>query len=122
MKITTASILFALVALVQVVRIVLQVRQDRLGIRSGLIWVLMWGGVGIGSLFPSIMDLLMRFAMMENRMFFILIIAVFVLFALVFDLVSRIEKSERNIAKLVQEIALLRFRLEEAKKEGEERS
>lgn len=120
MKITTASILFALVALVQVVRIVLQVRKDRLGIRSGLIWVLMWGGVGIGSLFPSIMDLLMRFAMMENRMFFILIIAVFVLFALVFDLVSRIEKSERNIAKLVQEIALLRFRLEEAHKDGEE--
>lgn len=120
MKITTASILFALVALVQVVRILLQVRQDRLGIRSGLIWVLMWGGVGIGSLFPSIMDLLMRFAMMENRMFFILIIAVFVLFALVFDLVSRIEKSERNIAKLVQEIALLRFRLEEANKDGEE--
>lgn len=122
MKITTASIVFSLVAFVQVLRIVYQVRQDRLGIRSGLIWVLMWGGVGIGSLFPSTMDVLMRFAMMENRMFFILIIAVFVLFALVFDLVSRIEKSERNIAKLVQEIALLRFRLDEAKKEGEERS
>ncbi|MGQ9655310.1 MAG: DUF2304 domain-containing protein [Thermodesulfobacteriota bacterium] len=122
MKITTASIVFSLVAFVQVLRIVYQVRQDRLGIRSGLIWVLMWGGGGIGSLFPSTMDVLMRFAMMENRMFFILIIAVFVLFALVFDLVSRIEKSERNIAKLVQEIALLRFRLDEAKKEGEERS
>jgi|YNPNPStandDraft_1061719.scaffolds.fasta_scaffold06973_5 hypothetical protein len=122
MKITTASILFSLVALVQLVRIAHLVRQERLGIRSGLVWVLMWAGVGVGSLFPFTMDFLMRFAMMENRMFFILIIAVFVLFALLFDLVSRLEKSERNMAKLVQEIALLRFRLEETEREGGKRS
>jgi hypothetical protein len=44
---------------------------------------------------------------MESRMFFLLVVAVFILFALLFNLVSRMDTMERNIAKIVREIALI---------------
>lgn len=116
MKLTTTTILFFTFSGLQIARTLRQVKHEKIGIRSGIIWIILWASIGVGSLFPSIMDIFMRLAMMENRMFFILIIAVFILYATVFNLVSKIEKAERNVAKLVQEIALLRYQLEEKAK------
>jgi hypothetical protein len=64
----------------------------------------------------------MRLAQMQNRVFFVLIIAVFVLFAVVFDMATNQDKMHRTIAKLVQEIALINQRIEtrDEKKEGKE--
>lgn len=116
MKITTTTIIFLGVSCFQIGWTLLQLKKEIIGIRSGLVWIIIWVAIGFGSIFPSTVDIFMKFAMMENRMFFILILSVFVLFAIVFNTVSKVERNERNTAKIVQEIALIRYQLEEKAK------
>ncbi len=111
MKLTTITVLFALVAFFEIWRAVIRVRRETMGIRSALVWVFMWSCIGVFSFFPDLLDAAMRLAQMEKRMFFILILAVFVLFAFVFNLVSRMDRLERNMSRLIQEIAMLNYKL-----------
>ena len=107
MKLTPITLLFVLFCLLFIVLTVSRFRRDTIGIRAALLWVTLWFFIGLFSLFPSILDWIVRFAQMEVRIFFVLVVAVFMLFALVFNISSRLDKTERNIGKLVQELALL---------------
>jgi len=49
---------------------------------------------------------------MESRIIFVLLLAVFVLFAFMFSVTTRLDRMQRNIEKLVQEIALTNFKVE----------
>jgi hypothetical protein len=62
----------------------------------------------------------MRLAQMKNRMFFILVLAVFILFALVFDYASQIDNMHRSLRKLAREIAIINYKLEEKRWDKEE--
>ena len=112
MKVTTITLLFFTVSCVAITRIVLDIKREAIGFRSSLVWIALWVGIGIFSLFPSALNYAMRLAQMQNRMFFILVVAVFILFALVFNLTSRLDKMERNIAELVQQLAMVNYKLE----------
>ena len=107
MKLTPITILFVLFCVLFIALTVSRFRRDTIGIRAALLWVTLWFFIGLFSLFPSILDWIVRFAQMEVRIFFVLVVAVFMLFALVFNISSRLDKTERNIGKLVQELALL---------------
>ena len=112
MKITTITIFFALVACLSVWRILINIKGERIGIRSGIVWMGLWLCIGFFSLFPDLLDKLMVVAQMESRMFFLLVVAVFILFALVFNLVSRIDTMQRDMSKIVREIAILNSHIE----------
>ena len=111
-KITSITILFAAVSTISVWYTILRIRRDTIGIRSALIWISMWLGIGFFSMFPHLLNPLMRLTQMQNRMFFILIAAVFMLFALVFNLSSKLEKMQRTSSRLIQEMALLRYTID----------
>ncbi|MDY6954526.1 MAG: DUF2304 domain-containing protein [Thermodesulfobacteriota bacterium] len=110
MKISTFSILIASLSMVAIWIVLSRLKKDHVGIRSAAIWILLWFGIGFFCLFPGLLDAAMRFAQMQNRMFFILVSAVFVLFALVFNLASRMDRMQRDISRLIQEIALLNYK------------
>jgi hypothetical protein len=125
MKITTLTVLFFIVSCLALWRTVVNLKRDAIGIRSALIWIGLWLSIGIFSIFPNLLNSLMRMAQMETRIIFILVIAVFILLALIFNLVSRMDTMQRNISKLVQEIGLINSKIEhnpkeEDKEEGEE--
>lgn len=44
-------------------------------------------------------------------MFFITVIALFILFAIIFNLTTKLEKAQRNVAKLIQEIAIANYKI-----------
>lgn len=112
MKITSISLLFSFLSLSAIVYTLNNLKKESMGIRSAIVWLLLWIAIGFFILFPSLLDSAMRLAQMENRMFFILIVAVFILFALVFNLSSKIDKLQRSLGKLVQEIAIMNYRME----------
>ena len=120
MKITTLTVLFLLLSCLAIWRIVLNLKRESIGIRSALIWIVLWLSIGVFAIFPDLLNSAMRLAQMESRIFFILVMAVFILFALVFDLVSRMDTMQRNMSKLVQEIALINSKIEEPSKEHKE--
>jgi hypothetical protein len=115
MKITTVTLLFVLFSIFEICRTVWSVKKETIGIRSAAIWLIMWASIGFFSLFPGLLNAAMRAAQMESRMFFITIISIFVLFALNFGLSSRLEKLQRDIAKAMQEIAMLNYKIDSEK-------
>ncbi len=112
MKITSVTIVFSLISMLAILYNIHRFRREEIGFRSTLVWFLMWFCIGFFSLFPNLLNPLMSLAQMQNRMFFILIMSVFVLFAFIFNIISRIDKIERDIGKLVQEISILNFKLD----------
>jgi hypothetical protein len=117
MKITSVTLFFAVFALGMIFNIALRVKQERTGIRSALIWFFLWVFIGFFSLFPELLNWATRFAQMESRIIFVLLLAVFVLFAFMFSVTTRLDRMQRNIEKLVQEIALTNFKVETDHKE-----
>jgi hypothetical protein len=101
----------------EICRTIWRVKRETIGIRSATVWLIMWGGIGFFSLFPGLLNAAMRVAQMENRMFFILILSIFILFALSFGLSSRLEKMQRDLAKVIQELAMLNYKLENRNKD-----
>jgi len=114
MKTTSVTLIFAVLAMFFIWHTINNLKHDRIGIRSGIVWIIMWFGIGFFGLFPELLDKVMMLAQMENRMFFILIIAVFILFTVVFNLTSRMDKMERNIARVIQEIAVTNHKIDNA--------
>jgi hypothetical protein len=96
MKITTLTVLFLFLSCLAIWRIALNLKRESIGIRSALIWIALWLSIGVFAIFPNLLNTAMRLAQMESRIFFILVLAVFILFALVFNLVSRMDTMQRN--------------------------
>ena len=111
MKITTMTIIISIFSFIQIIRIFLKMKDDKISIRSALVWVFIWIAIGLSSIFPSVMDYFMQAAQMLDRMIFVLLLSVFILFALLFNLVSKIEKLQRDNAKITRELAILKFNL-----------
>jgi len=119
MKITSVTLFFAVFSICMIVNIALRVKQERTGIRSALSWFFLWVFIGFFSLFPDLLNWAARIAQMESRIIFVLLLAVFVLFAFMFSVSTRLDRMQRNIETLVQEIALINFRAENRPKEIE---
>lgn len=109
MKLSSITILFFVVSCFSIWRILLRIKRENIGIRSGVIWILVWAGIGLFSIFPELLHTAMRLAQMKNRMYFILILAVFILFALLSNLASRMDNMQRNITKMAREIAKINY-------------
>lgn len=104
------TVIISLFSSIQAARTILKAGQGSISIRQATVWIILWGAIGFGSLFPSRIDYFVRAAQMGDRMFFILLISVLVLFAVVFGMTARLDRMQRDFAKLVQEQALMRFK------------
>jgi hypothetical protein len=120
MKLTSATIVLSSFSLICIVATIWNLKRENLGIRSALVWALLWAAIGYFSLFPGSLDAAMRLAQMGNRMFFISMLAILVLFAFVFGLSSRLDKLDQKLTKLTREIGILAYKIDQAHRESEE--
>lgn len=118
MKITLLTVLIALVSFLFMGRAIRSSLKNKMGIRTAFLWVFLWACIGFFALFPAALDGLTRAANMQLRIFFVLVIAVAALFALVFSLMSKIDKLTHDLARAQQEISLVGYRLEQALKKA----
>lgn len=91
-------------------------RKDKLSTRLFILWLLTWFAVGFFALFPSMLDKIMKFLNMGDRPFFITIAAILVLYMMIFYITSNIARANRRISKLVQETAILEYKLKNLSK------
>ncbi len=113
MKITTITILIAACACLGIWHSLRLLKQDRVGIASALTWSVMLLFIGLAALFPEAMDFFARLAMMENRMFFIIVVALLIIFAMLFYLMFKFEEMERRQARSIQTLAILQHQLDQ---------
>jgi hypothetical protein len=88
------------------------IQKDRLGIRSGLIWIILWSLIGFFSIFPDFLNMAMQVVQMKNRFIFIMFIAILILLALLFNLTNKIDYLQRNLTKLAREIAVANYKID----------
>lgn len=86
--------------------------KERTSIRSTLLWVVLWFTIGIFGLFPDLIDYLMLGSMMRNRMFFLFLVAILILYAMFFGQMTESFESRRKINRLAQELAFIKYKLE----------
>ena len=115
MKLTLMTLAILAVALFEIFRTIRRLQRDRMGIRSAVIWLSMWTGIGLFSLFPDLLNTVMRLGQMENRIDFLVLVAVVVLFTLVYGLTARIEQLQRDVSRAMQELALTNYRYKQLK-------
>ncbi|HDQ41911.1 MAG TPA: DUF2304 domain-containing protein [Desulfonatronum sp.] len=111
MKITLVTVAFFLLSMAAIWHTVQQLRRDQVGIRYAVMWISMWLVIGVTSLFPDLLNILAQAAGM-HRIFFIIIITLFLLIALIFNLMSRINTLEVRQARLVRALSLLQHRID----------
>ena len=105
------AFIIAIFALAAIVRTVQVFRRDKLSTRLFLMWVFIWSSIGFFALFPFLLDKVMEFANMGDRLFFITTAAVLILYMIMFYVTAKQSKVNRKISKLAQEIAILNYNL-----------
>lgn len=121
MKITPLTIFFAVFAVFMIIGILSRIKRETIGLGSAMTWLCLMAGIGFFSLFPGLLDWFIRFSHMKERMMFVLLTAVFILLALIFNLSAKFDRMRRNWAKTVQELALINYRLEKKGKGEKDR-
>jgi len=112
MKITPITIFFFLCSMAAVFNIITRFRRNLTGLRSAVTWIIVWLLISLGAIFPWMVDGISRIGMMKDRMLFILVVANFVLFALLFNLTFRVERLQRNLTRTIQDLALANIQID----------
>ena len=106
---------FAIAAIIQTIG---NFKKDKLTTRLLFLWLSIWSSIGFFALFPQFLDYIMKYLNFGNRLFFLTTAAVLILFVIIFYLSSNMAKLNHKVSKLVQEIAILKFKQEEQLKAG----
>ncbi len=106
MKITIIRMLVFLASCLSIWFTLRKYKENALGLRSTVVWVVLFFAIAVSSIFPEVPDSVSPVVGMKNRMFFVLLIGILVLYALLFNVTSRLDKIERNMRRLVQDRAL----------------
>jgi len=115
MKLTAFTIIICIFAIVGLVRLLQRVAQDGMALRSASIWIITWSSLAVFSIFPDLLNELVAAAGMEDRLFFVLIIGVMGLTAIVFNLASRMDRMNRDIGLVIRELAIANYRVDKLK-------
>jgi len=107
MSLSVISIAILSFSLFETVRMVRRILFQGFSVRSGLLWVGLWLALGTFAVFPDLLNVLVNLSMMQNRLFFGLVVAVIVLFTLVMAQSTRIERLEHKVIRAHQEIAIM---------------
>ena len=110
-----AFIIIFFVGISTILRIWYLFKNEKISIKNAIFWTVLWIIVGIGILVPDSIDLAMKIFGMENRLFFISIFGIFILLIGGYNLSISQKKTERTVAKLVQEITILNYKLDREK-------
>ncbi|MFP4445255.1 MAG: DUF2304 family protein [Desulfosudaceae bacterium] len=106
MKLTPLSLFLTVFSGGVILYLLYMVRQRLLSLRMALIWVILWSGIGLFSLYPAWLDLVIAWLEMENRMIFVLLVAAFVLLLWVFNLNLQLYRIQSNWQTVVREKAV----------------
>ena len=110
-----AAFLIAILALLAVLNTIRSFKRNRLSARLLFMWLFIWVCIGFFSLFPSPLKVLMSWVGMGNKLFFLTTGAIILLYVVIFYVSSSLSNMRLSIARLTQELALLRYELEEKK-------
>ena len=103
MSIKAIIILFILFVLW---RTILRFRQGDITFRELIIWVIFWFLVSVAALVPKKTDVVAQWLGVERGVDLLIYISIVVLFFIVFKIIVKLEKIDRDITQIVRTTAL----------------
>lgn len=108
------GILFALFA---ISRVMMQIRRNAMSVESGLFWVFIWISVMLVVVFPDFLGYLANLVGVGRGVDVLIYLGIVALFYLIYTSYTKIENLEREITKIVREIAIIeRYEKKDVKK------
>jgi len=111
MSLTVLNYLVFIGSSFAVARTVYNFRTDKSSLRSSILWIFLWTSIGVVSIVPNLLDYILIVVKWQRRLNIALVIAVIILFALLFKLSSQIDRIEREASRSIQESALLNYKI-----------
>lgn len=108
-----AAFIIAILSIFAIYLTIKTFKRDKLSTQLFLMWLFLWSAIGLFALFPSLLDSLMKFVKMGNRLFFLTTAAILILYVIIFYVSSTLSRMKIALSKLVQEISILNSKLEE---------
>ncbi|EHP89187.1 DUF2304 domain-containing protein [Methanotorris formicicus] len=109
------GILFALFAMS---RVILQIRNRNMGLDEGIFWLFVWILVVVVLVFPQTLSCLAGVLGVGRGVDAIIYLSIVVLFYLIYRMYARMEHLEREITKVVREVAIKDRHEPKSKNEG----
>jgi len=119
-KLTIASCLIAFASGGGIYFVFRLLKKDAIHLISGLFWICVFMAIAFFSVFPHFLDTMASLVMMKNRLFFLVVAAVLVLFGMQLAQTIELSRLEKKINKAIQEHAALEFRSTEVDTKMEE--
>lgn len=87
-------------------RTIIRLKKEEIRIGEAAIWVIFWLAVGTVAIMPQTTDVIAQFVGVSRGVDLLVYISIIVIFFIIFKLIVKIEKIERNLAKIVRHLAL----------------
>ncbi len=101
------QIIGLIISIFAISRVILQVRKNTMTIESALFWIFIWLAVILSVVFPNTLGHLAKITGVGRGVDVIIYLSIIVLFYMVYRNYIKMENMEREITKLVREIAII---------------
>ena len=106
------KIYFIVAALAAIIYIVYSIRKNKLSVAGSFIWILFCIALLFLSIFPYSIDKIAPFIGISYAPVLLLLIALLILFMLVFQQSKKIEELQRKVTDLAQELSIVKSKKE----------
>jgi len=110
------QIIVIIISLFAISRVIIQFKNNQMAPLGALFWIILWSSVIILDINPSILSFVASNIGVGRGVDVIIYLSIIVLFYLLYRTYAKLEKTDRDITKLVREIAILE-RVDNRKKE-----
>ena len=101
------QILAIFISLFAISRILLQIKNSRIALGSGIFWLLLWLSVIYFVVFPGLLGYMANITGVGRGVDLVIYLSILSLFYLIYRAYVKIDHTEREITKLVREIAII---------------
>jgi len=101
------QVFFGIVVILMIIRHSLLLKRGNLRLRKYIIFLTFWIALLLAIMFPEETNKIARFFNITRGADFFIYISIMVIFYILFRLFEKMEKIERDITKIVREIALM---------------
>ena len=112
----TLRLFLLLLIIIGIMSVYKTIKRKKLSMKYGMYWTIIFGAMFIIVLFPNIIENLALFLGFKEAPNMLFLIAIFILFYIVFAIYTSITKLSEMNKILVQELSMLKKEIEKSKK------